>query len=334
MYTYAGRCRCSGCTLVAIIGPSSARVLPTTSGRRGRPSPRQTRHDIVLGHERARALDLQKGPNHVGHEAPGGLDVDRNGRSHARLAQLLSAAQQLEVDLADLLEDCSHAAVVLEPANDLVVICGGDILHQGPFAGAAHREVELGSVPRSIGTPAPRLPTALVALDERTPDHRMERRQLSQERQPSLTQNPGRIPAPTLRTSHLRGLISYRACFVNVFVTTLDAFEQLGERPQLVEAHDQARRALEMGVGRGLRPVRPLFRDGERAAGTTSKDQALNAGETPTLKHSKALPAQWMEEMRNLGPSPLLAGLRCSGQWASECPGVAWTRRASGSTPV
>src|SRR5208283_855623 len=172
------------------------------------------------------------------------------------------------------------------------------------------------------------------ALDERTPDHRMERRQLSQERQPSLTQNPGRIPAPTLRTSHLRGLISYRACFVNVFVTTLDAFEQLGERPQLVEAHDQARRALEMGVGRGLRPVRPLFRDGERAAGTTSKDQALNAGETPTLKHSKALLAQWMEEMRNLGPSPLLAGLRCSGQWASGCRAHARPRPALKSPPA
>src|SRR6266849_7863260 len=55
------------------------------------------------------------------------------------------------------------------------------IIHLRPQAGVADRQIVLGAMAGAVGAFASRLAASFVALDERTPEDRLERRQLAQE---------------------------------------------------------------------------------------------------------------------------------------------------------
>src|SRR6266852_3197752 len=62
------------------------------------------------------------------------------------------------------------------------------IIHLRPQAGVADRQIVLGAMARAVGAFASRLAAWFVALDERTPEDRLERRQLAKESVASFPQ--------------------------------------------------------------------------------------------------------------------------------------------------
>ena len=98
------------------------------------------------------------------------------GDHNNHLEEAFPSTQEFAVDLADLFEDRPDRAVVLQEFAHLLVVIEGNVVHPGAFAGPGNGKVVLGSVSWAVGTPATRLSTAFVALDERSPKDGIERR--------------------------------------------------------------------------------------------------------------------------------------------------------------
>ncbi len=73
--------------------------------------------------------------------------------------------QQLQVDLADFLEQRPSTSVILQKIPHLFLVFGGYILHHRPRSRLTHGQVLLGTVSWTIRASATRLPTSLVLLD-------------------------------------------------------------------------------------------------------------------------------------------------------------------------
>jgi len=123
---------------------------------------------------------------HVGHQSPTRDDVDdiaSHGtarRVHAGFSKLLSAAQELAIDVADRFENVLNSPVILQILGHLLLIRLRDVLHLRSHARPADRQVVLGTVPRTLSTPAARLPAWLVAFDERASKDRLQGGKLAQ----------------------------------------------------------------------------------------------------------------------------------------------------------
>jgi hypothetical protein len=88
--------------------------------------------------------------------------------AHDASSERLAPTQQLAVDLADLLQNLSGSLIVGEKLRDLLAGLLRHIIHLRPQAWITHGKIVLGPMPRTIGTFASRLATALVSLDKRT----------------------------------------------------------------------------------------------------------------------------------------------------------------------
>ena len=65
-------------------------------------------------------------------------------------------------------------------------------------------------------------------------------------------------------------------------------------------------------IRRRIGPVRPLARDAETAVLALAKNQRIDAGYTPLLKHFEALASKRMKRMTDLRPSQIRTAVQCS----------------------
>src|SRR6266852_4486884 len=81
------------------------------------------------------------------------------------------------------------------------------IIHLRPQAGVADRQIVLGAMAGAVGAFASRLAASFVALDERTPEDRLERRQLAKESVAAFPQGGSGLVLDFHQTTYTTGLI-------------------------------------------------------------------------------------------------------------------------------
>ena len=138
--------------------------------------------------------------------------------AHGDPLERLSSAQQLAIDLADLLQDLAGSMVVGQQLGGLGVRLLRHVIHLWPQARVAHRKIILGTMAWTVGAFASRLATAFVTLDERATQDGLEWRQLAQKRLAAFAQGGGRLFLHFYRTTYITGLIVFDiGAFFNSF---------------------------------------------------------------------------------------------------------------------
>ena len=117
---------------------------------------------------------------HIGEDDGNHARIERSGGEWTRVAHGpplpgLSPAQELAIDLADLLHQLAKAMVVVESLGDLPARILGHIIRLRAPSRVACGEVILGAVTGTVGEFASRLAARLVSLDEGTAEQAIER---------------------------------------------------------------------------------------------------------------------------------------------------------------
>jgi len=121
---------------------------------------------------------------HIGEEEGTHARIERSEEEWTRVAHGpplpgFSPAQELAIDLADLLHQLAKAMVVVEGLGDLPLRILGHIIHLRAPSRVACGEVILGAVTGTVGAFASRLAARLVSLDEGTAEQAIEGWQLA-----------------------------------------------------------------------------------------------------------------------------------------------------------
>jgi hypothetical protein len=135
--------------------------------------------DGLLGQQRRGGLAFEPGHEHVGEEHAAKLGIDEGGERGRSLAhrcplECLSTAQQFAIDLGNLFEDLANPMIVGYTRADLGVVGLRDVIHLRRSARVTYGQVVLGAVSGTLRALAAGLATALVALDERAAQDRLQ----------------------------------------------------------------------------------------------------------------------------------------------------------------
>ena len=181
-----------------------------------------------------------------------------------------------------------------------------NIVHLGPLSRFADREVILGAVSSALGTSAPGLPTALVALDEGAPQHDGQVGQAPDERSLSSTQRVGNFVRHIYPTSYKTGrIVMESSSFVNSFFCMMKGVDKIFQ--------SRKRGEIQKGDFPGFFSslVGPLPGYRESSHRGSPKDQGIAPGYPADFEDGKTLTVQRVKGMRDFRPSQRCAAMMC-----------------------
>lgn len=181
-----------------------------------------------------------------------------------------------------------------------------DIVHLGPLARFADREVVLGAMAAALGASAPGLSTTLVALDEGAPQYGGQVGQGPHERSLSSAERIGEFVGHVYQTSYKTGRsVTESRSLVNSFFRIIKGADKI---PQGREATEIQKGAF---LGFLISLVGPLPRNREGAHRSSLEDQGIASGYPTGLEDRKTLTAQRVKGMCNLCPSQRGPAMMC-----------------------